>query len=241
MEHAKHVQSTKVLERQLEQRGKRQASGAALKKEREKLANAREAAVAAHEERNRGIAERVKVETNKSTVSRSKDILASEKAETGHKCRQIEEMNIAARQAAKEQFLSMSARSKREVDAIKSGAKSARAGLVSARKREADEVRQMRQAEAQRKKDMLAQLSSRNRQVHDLLYASKFAPRERAKKVNLPGRIGKTAFNAYDADAVAADAALAPAALDANGNPIAPGGTGGQRRPGVAEDGWDGS
>ena len=40
------------------------------------------------------------------------------------------------------------------------------------------------------------------------------APRDRATKV--PGR-GKTAFNAYDADAAALDAAAAPAATDPNG------------------------
>jgi hypothetical protein len=41
------------------------------------------------------------------------------------------------------------------------------------------------------------------------MYASKFAPRERARKVHLPGRIGKSAFNAFDADAAAAEAAAA--------------------------------
>ena len=41
-----------------------------------------------------------------------------------------------------------------------------------------------------------------------------FAPRDRATKVNLPGRIGKTAFNAYDAEAAAADAAAAPASAE---------------------------
>ena len=47
-----------------------------------------------------------------------------------------------------------------------------------------------------------------------MLYAAKFAPRDRATKVNLPGRIGKTAFNAYDAEAAAADAAAAPASAE---------------------------
>ena len=50
-----------------------------------------------------------------------------------------------------------------------------------------------------------------------LLASVQFAPRDRATKVNLPGRIGKTSFNAYDADAAAADAIAAPTAAEPNG------------------------
>ena len=42
-----------------------------------------------------------------------------------------------------------------------------------------------------------------------------FAPRDRATKVNLPGRIGKTSFNAYDAAAV--DTVAAPMAAEQTG------------------------
>mmetsp|Transcript_35660 Transcript_35660/g.93596 ORF Transcript_35660/g.93596 Transcript_35660/m.93596 type:complete len:232 (-) Transcript_35660:561-1256(-) len=124
-------------------------------------------------------------------------------------CRERAELNEKARAAAKERFASISARSRLEVDHIKSGARSAREGLASARRMQADEIRSARKTEEKRKQALKDETLQRNRQVHDLLYANKFAPRERARKVNLPGRIGKTAFNAYDADAAAADAAAA--------------------------------
>ena len=80
----------------------------------------------------------------------------------------------------------------------------------------------------------------RNKDIHDILYAQKFAPRDRATKVNLQGqgreRIGKTAFNAYDAEAAAAEsaaAAAAPAVADPN-SPMGAGmmGMGGMGSPG---------
>ena len=75
-------------------------------------------------------------------------------------------------------------------------------------------VRAARQAEKDRKKEETEAAKARNRGFHDMIYAAKFAPRDRATKVNLPGRIGKTAFNAYDAEAAAADAAAAPATAE---------------------------
>ena len=78
------------------------------------------------------------------------------------------------------------------MDSIKEGAKSARAGLHSYRRQQADEVpaplglrkacvptriilqvRQARLAERERKKALADEMKRRNREVHDMLYASK--------------------------------------------------------------------
>ena len=82
----------------------------------------------------------------------------------------------------------------------------------------------------------------RNKQLHDLLYTNKFAPRSRAAKVELPGRIGKNPFNKDNGDALSPDLAgggMAPAAAD----PMM-GGTGGMGGPGRRganlADEWDG-
>jgi len=212
VENAKHVQSAKVLERQLSHRGKRQAMGAATKKEREGLSQRREAWAATEEGRKREIAERVKASTQSEVIHRSRDVLAGEKVRQGNDVRDVERIAAEKRDAARTAFVEHMQANKVVVDSSKEGAKSARAGLQSHRRAAADEVRSARQAERERKKALLEAIKKRNRQVHDMLYASKFAPRDRATRVNLPGRVGKTAFNAYDAEAAAADAAAAPAA-----------------------------
>ena len=213
VEHAKNIQSSKVVDRQLSARGRRQEVGGQTKKERQRLTEAREAATHADEERKRQNAERVKQETAKETIAHSTRIIEKERIAIGSAMRSIEEQNAVARTHARERFASQSARSRREVEAARSGAKSAREGLATHRRQEADAIRAAREAEKQRKKELQEEVRARNRQIHDLLYASKFAPRERAKKVNLPGRVSKTAFNAFDAEAAAADAAAAAPAM----------------------------
>ena len=216
VESAKHVQSAKVLEQQLSTRGKRQAMGAATKKEREALTARREANKTEEEERKRAITEQIKSETLSDVVHRSKDVIISEKTKIGNDIRDAERVAAEKRLERRNAFLQQSAEQRREVDSIKEGAKSARAGLQSARKQQADEVRQARVAERERKKALVEEMRRRNREVHDMLYAAKFAPRDRATKVQLPGRIGKVAsWNAFDAEAAAQEAAAAPAAADA--------------------------
>lgn len=209
VEHAKHVQSAKVLERQLSARGRRQERGGATKKERQKLAEAREAAQHAEEEKKKQIADRVKLETAKETIQKSLSVIEQERAAKGAACRVIEERNVLARQQARERFMSMSARTRKEAEAAHAGAKSAREGLTAHRRMQADMLRQAKTAELERKKALAEEKLQHNKAIHDLMYASKFAPRERARKVHLPGRIGKSAFNAFDADAAAAEAAAA--------------------------------
>merc|ERR1719298_84868 len=75
VENAKHVQSAKVLERQLSHRGKRQAMGAKTKQERETLAQRRESNAQADEERKREIAERVRAETQAEVVQKSRNVV----------------------------------------------------------------------------------------------------------------------------------------------------------------------
>jgi len=217
VENAKHVQSAKVLERQLSHRGKRQAMGAKTKQEREVLSQRREAYLQAEEERKREIADRVKAETQAGVVHKSRDVVSSEKDRVGSEVREAERLAAEKRARARSRFLQQMAEQRREVDSIKEGAKSARAGLHSYRRQQAEEVRQARLAERERKKVLAEEIKRRNREVHDILYAAKFAPRDRATKVSLPQGRFKTAFNAYDADAAAVDAAAAaPSAAEPN-------------------------
>jgi len=254
VENAKNVQSAKVLERQLSHRGKRQAMGAKTKQEREQLAQKKDELKKDTEEKKRQIAERIKAEMDPSNVGLSKNALLAEKAHIGSYVRELEARAMEKRQKARSAFLAQMADQRREVDAAKSGAKSARAGLASFRRQQADEVREARLAEKERKKALQEEAKRRNKDVHDILYAQKFAPRERATKVNLPGRIGKTAFNAYDAEAAAAESAAA-AAAPSTADPSSPMGMGmggmspGQQRRGSSmrpstegggDDGWDG-
>jgi hypothetical protein len=245
VEHAKNVQSAKVLERQLSHRGKRQAMGAKTKSEREQLTQRRESLKQTAEEKKREIVERIKAEMDPQVASHSKSLLQAEKAHIGNYVRELEAQAVEKRSRARAAFLAQMADQRRDVDAAKSGAKSARAGLASYRRQQADEVRQARQAEKERKKALQEDVKRRNKEVHDILYSQKFAPRERATKVNLPGRIvsGK-AFNAYDAEAAAAESAAqaaAPSAADP-GSPMlgaggSPGGAGRRQRAG--DDGWN--
>jgi len=112
VEHAKHVQSSKVLERQLEFKGRRQEDGAQTKKERQKLAEAREAATHEEEERKRVMAEKVKQDTAKETIAQSMGIIEQERAAIGTACRAIEQRNVSARQFARDRFAALSARSR---------------------------------------------------------------------------------------------------------------------------------
>jgi len=244
VEHAKHVQSSKVLEQQLEQRTKRQSIGTELKKQREQLGKAREEQIQADQERKQAATARVKAETAKESIGVSSELVMKEKQRIGRSCRDLREANIAARQAAKSRFASSSQVQRQEVQASKSGAKSAREGLANHRREQAAMIRQARLAEVERKKERARELATQNKEVHDLLYASKFAPRERARQVHLPGRIGKTAFNAYDPDSAPQEGAAAPAALDpsqmggANGFGSM-GGMSPQGSPGMPRHGWD--
>eukprot|EP00325_Prymnesiales_sp_UTEX-LB-985_P001317 CAMPEP_0174699244 /NCGR_PEP_ID=MMETSP1094-20130205/4578_1 /TAXON_ID=156173 /ORGANISM="Chrysochromulina brevifilum, Strain UTEX LB 985" /LENGTH=398 /DNA_ID=CAMNT_0015896531 /DNA_START=149 /DNA_END=1345 /DNA_ORIENTATION=- len=239
VEHAKHVQSSKVLERQLAERGKRQSLGSETKRERASLDKAREELLAADREKKQAQTARVRSETKKETVGVSSELIRREKERIGQQGRLQEQANQTARSQSRSNFLSSQHRKAEQVQASKSGAKSARAGLASYRREQAAIVRQARLAEVERKKEREAAAMAQNREVHDLLYASKFAPRDRARQVHLPGRVGKTAFNAYDPDSTP-DAAAAPAA---DGHTL--GGLGDAahssshaRRSGIHDDGW---
>ena len=242
VEHAKHVQTKSVLERQVSQRGERKDAGDAARKERERLEKAHESNKEKNEEAKRQIVQRVREETKRETVGLSRNKLNAEKASIGVHCRQMEEANVEARAAHRDTFLSSSAQARAQVEAIKSGAKSARDGLKSARQQAADEVRHKRQAELMRKKQQAEAAAARNKQLHDLLYTNKFAPRSRAAKVELPGRIGKNPFNKDNGDALSPDLAgggMAPAAADPMMGGM--GGMGGPGRRGAnLADEWDG-
>lgn len=246
VENAKNVQSAKVLERQLSHRGKRQAMGAKTKSERETLTQRRETAKQQAEEKKREVVERIKAELAPEVAGHSKSLLQAEKANIGQYVRELEAQAVEKRNRARSAFLAQMSEQRREVDAAKSGAKSARAGLASYRRQQADEVRQARLAEKERKKAMLEEARRRNKEIHDILYSQKFAPRERATKVNLPGRIvsGK-AFNAYDAEAAAAESAAqanAPSSADPNSpNPMGGPGSPSRRTASAAkgDDGWN--
>lgn len=108
VEHAKHVQSSKVLEQQLEQRTKRQSIGTELKKQREQLGKAREEQIQADQERKQAATARVKAETAKESIGVSSELVMKEKQRIGRSCRDLREANIAARQAAKSRFASSS-------------------------------------------------------------------------------------------------------------------------------------
>jgi len=75
VEHAKHVQSTKVLERQLSARGRRQEAGGATKKERQRLSETREQQQHSEEEKKRAKADRIRAQTAKETIDRSRHII----------------------------------------------------------------------------------------------------------------------------------------------------------------------
>ena len=254
VENAKNVQSARVLERQLSQRGRRQSMGLEAKKEREVLTERREADVAVEEARKKDIAERVKQETSDAVVSASRSIIKNEKSAIGDAVRLQEAKAAEARTSRRETFLQRAKEkgelarqefaqqqqdNRRLFEAIKTGKrhdadtiKSARGGLVSQRKMQADQVRSTRVADKERKKQLLEDMKRRNREIHDMLYSSKFAPRDRAAKVVLPGRlVGGKAFNAYDADAVAAADAAAAAVASGDPNSPSPGGiaAGGRR------------
>ena len=226
VENAKNVQSAKVLERQLSHRGKRQAMGAKTKEERTDLTARRESFRQQQQEMKRQVTEKIKAELDPATISQSKNALLADKAAAGNYIRQVEAQAVEKRQRARNAFLAQMQNQRRAADEARSGAKSARSNLASYRRAQADEVRLAKQAEKERKKQLLEAAKSRNKDIHDILYAQKFAPRDRATKVHLPGRItsGK-AFNAYDAEAAAAEsaaAAAAPATADPN-SPMTPG------------------
>lgn len=180
VENAKHVQSAKVLERQLSHRGKKQAVGAKTKSEREQLTARRETNTATEEERKRDIASRVKAETQSEVVGRSKEVVAGEKTQRGNDVRDNERLAVEKRERARQLFLSRFAENRREVDAIKEGAKSARAGLQSHRLQQANEVRSARMEEREKKKKLVEDMKRRNREVHDMIYATKVRRGRRA-------------------------------------------------------------
>ena len=237
VESAKHVQAAKVLERQLSHRGKRQAMGAKTKSERQQLEGEREARLAEEERAKRDAAGRIRQETQPDAIGKSRELVSAEKVAVGQRMRQQEAEAVAKRAAARQAFLASMQANKQEVDAIKSGAKSARASLASYRRAQADEQRQAKAAEKERRKREAEAARLRNKAMHDIMYGAKFAPRERATKVSLPGRVFKTAFNAFDAEAAAMDHHTAAGGAPAGANGADPngglgGGMGGGSGPG---------
>ena len=173
VEDAKLVQATRVQERQLSHRGKKQAFAAKAKTERAAHQRQLEAQNKELSEHKRAQAERVRAEAGNDAIGQSRSLVFAENVSAA---KSVRDFGSQAQRSAEEQrkkYQARVAQQKKDVEEMKSGAKDARSGIEANKKAQADAMRSRRAAERERKKVLQEEIFQKNRAIHEEVLAAK--------------------------------------------------------------------
>ena len=178
VDNARLVQGAKLLEAQLNTRGKKQAMSTRAKEERAEHDSIREAQRQQQSEEKRQMTARIKAELAADQLGQSRRRDFAEKSAAGDFIRQLEMNAVEKRHAARHAFLTVQAAKRRAAEQSKIAARSAVSELASRRRQEAGEVRQ-------------AKLAAKERRVQDSIVEQQRTReyRETARLLTGPNRV----------------------------------------------------